>query len=466
MARETLAVPAGGTLRREVPAALEGKGAFLVRAVSDNPVALFSETANVTDSGRFGVSVPSFAPEETLSTGDVATFRGGSASSDPLGARANVGLLCLPGAACTGTFTAIAADGREIGSASLEGQASAAAQQALASLIPEAEGLDSLGIRVTATGGRFRPYVVRNDNRTSDGLLVPFAIDRTHGSTFVFPMGCRLDHDCWVANYQDRTDGAARDFAGGAITYPKHDGTDFLVNGFTAMDQGVDVYAAAEGVVTEAVDGSDDRCTSGTCPGLNGVALLHADGTATVYLHVRKGSVLVARGDRVARGQKIAEVGSSGPSTDPHLHFTWLLPSPWRLADPFTTPEDGLVTPWERPPAYAGFEGARVARVVLSTSSQPPASFSIDPPVATSLRQGQTLFAYLYGIRIARDATFTLVLRDENGAERARETFSSPAEVSYGYLAYPVTLSGPAGPYTLEILEGTRPLAKRSFRVD
>ncbi len=91
-------------------------------------------------------------------------------------------------------------------------------------------------------------------------------------------MGCRLDHDCWVANYQDRTDGAARDFAGGAITYPKHDGTDFLVNGFTAMDQGVDVYAAAEGVVTEAVDGSDDRCTSGTCPGLNGVALLHADG--------------------------------------------------------------------------------------------------------------------------------------------------------------------------------------------
>ncbi|MGY8993561.1 MAG: peptidoglycan DD-metalloendopeptidase family protein, partial [Rhodospirillales bacterium] len=37
------------------------------------------------------------------------------------------------------------------------------------------------------------------------------------------------------------------------------------------------------------------------------------------YAH--NGTLLVRRGDKVARGQTIARVGSSGGVTDPQLHF-------------------------------------------------------------------------------------------------------------------------------------------------
>ena len=42
-------------------------------------------------------------------------------------------------------------------------------------------------------------------------------------------------------------------------------------------------------------------------------------GLTTVYAHNSKN--LVRKGQRVRKGQKIAEVGSTGRSTGPHLHF-------------------------------------------------------------------------------------------------------------------------------------------------
>ena len=55
--------------------------------------------------------------------------------------------------------------------------------------------------------------------------------------------------------------------------------------------------------------------------GGNRVVLDLGDGRFAVYAHLQAGSVAVQPGDRVTRGQHIANVGSSGTSGGPHLHF-------------------------------------------------------------------------------------------------------------------------------------------------
>ncbi len=53
----------------------------------------------------------------------------------------------------------------------------------------------------------------------------------------------------------------------------------------------------------------------------NYVVIEHPHGEYSHYLHLRKGSVEVAMGDKVRRGQEIGALGHSGNSTEPHLHF-------------------------------------------------------------------------------------------------------------------------------------------------
>jgi len=47
----------------------------------------------------------------------------------------------------------------------------------------------------------------------------------------------------------------------------------------------------------------------------------HGSDIWTLYGHIRNGGIFVKVGDTVKKGQKIAEVGSTGRSTGPHLHF-------------------------------------------------------------------------------------------------------------------------------------------------
>ena len=45
----------------------------------------------------------------------------------------------------------------------------------------------------------------------------------------------------------------------------------------------------------------------------------HENNTQSVYAHLSK--VLVKTGDEITRGTVIGEVGTTGASTGPHLHF-------------------------------------------------------------------------------------------------------------------------------------------------
>lgn len=53
----------------------------------------------------------------------------------------------------------------------------------------------------------------------------------------------------------------------------------------------------------------------------NTVIIDHGSGLWTLYGHIRNDGIVVKKGDTVKRGQKIAEVGSTGQSTGNHLHF-------------------------------------------------------------------------------------------------------------------------------------------------
>lgn len=53
----------------------------------------------------------------------------------------------------------------------------------------------------------------------------------------------------------------------------------------------------------------------------NYIMLMHREDEFSVLGHLRKSSLLVQPGDDVKPGQKIAECGNSGASTDAHLHF-------------------------------------------------------------------------------------------------------------------------------------------------
>ena len=83
-----------------------------------------------------------------------------------------------------------------------------------------------------------------------------------------------------------------------------HPGIDF------AAEEGAEVYAVADGIVTTA--GYDVEKG-------NYVVLDHGGGLETEYQHMK--SLLVSAGQSVVQGQVLGYVGSTGNSTGPHLHF-------------------------------------------------------------------------------------------------------------------------------------------------
>ena len=62
----------------------------------------------------------------------------------------------------------------------------------------------------------------------------------------------------------------------------------------------------------------------------NFIIIETGDGYA-VYAHAQTGSIMVSPGDKVMPGQQLANVGHSGNSTAPHLHFQLMdHPDPWK----------------------------------------------------------------------------------------------------------------------------------------
>ncbi len=150
------------------------------------------------------------------------------------------------------------------------------------------------------------------------------------GLKLSFPLACELGKSCFVQSYVDLDETAGeQDFACGSATYDGHDGTDFRVLSAHEAGAGVDVLAAADGVVKGMRDGMADELFKPEDRPLiagrecgNGVVIDHGGGFETQYCHMKQASVVVKSGDKIARGQTLGEVGYSGMAQFAHLHLT------------------------------------------------------------------------------------------------------------------------------------------------
>jgi murein DD-endopeptidase MepM/ murein hydrolase activator NlpD len=118
-----------------------------------------------------------------------------------------------------------------------------------------------------------------------------------------------------------------------AVDWEQLDGRNRIYTGAKTKLESYTIYgkpalAVADARVVTAINDQPDQ-TPGSFP--TGLTLDQADGNAVIldlgggnfamYAHLHRGSVRVAAGDRVTRGQVIGLVGNSGNSIAPHLHF-------------------------------------------------------------------------------------------------------------------------------------------------
>ena len=89
--------------------------------------------------------------------------------------------------------------------------------------------------------------------------------------------------------------------------------------GVEQFHNGVDMAAPNGSPILAAYDGEVVAAAYSGSMG-NYIMIDHGDSLYTIYMHAS--ALYVSKGDLVAKGQKIAAVGSTGRSTGPHLHFS------------------------------------------------------------------------------------------------------------------------------------------------
>eukprot|EP01064_Diplonema_japonicum_P020315 TRINITY_DN2955_c1_g1_i1.p1 TRINITY_DN2955_c1_g1~~TRINITY_DN2955_c1_g1_i1.p1 ORF type:complete len:593 (+),score=37.58 TRINITY_DN2955_c1_g1_i1:44-1780(+) len=196
--------------------------------------------------------------------------------------------------------------------------------------------------------------------RRQDLIFTRWPLDGVNGRDYFTTNYVDLDRDGnELRDYTGRTGGTAR-------TYDQHRGLDTGIANFRRMDNGqAKIRAAAGGTVTTVVENQPDR-NSVWCPNLdpadvpswNVVVITATNGWRVIYGHLKRNSATVSVGDNVSPGQIIGVVGSSGCSTDPHLHFEvrdcsnnfiethssgWFVPDMWNPSPPSYNPTSNVM---------------------------------------------------------------------------------------------------------------------------
>ena len=214
--------------------------------------------------------------------------------------------------------------------------------------------------------------------------------------------GYFVDHDPRFPNL-------IQDYTCGERTYDltsgyNHAGTDYYLWPYPwlMMDEElIRIIAAAPGTIIEKIDGNFDRdCAIAGNGGFNAVFVQQDDGLTAWYLHMKTGSLTgKAVGARVAAGEFLGLVGSSGPSSLPHLHFE-LHDAAGNIVDPLHGACNAAPDRWIVPQPY---ESPRID--TLTTHSAEPSLVDCgvddfgrpvheDPHFQDSFTAGETLWAF------------------------------------------------------------------------
>ena len=162
------------------------------------------------------------------------------------------------------------------------------------------------------------------------GTIMPVNLALAAPPSLSLPIDCLPGKTCFIQNYVDADPSSAvSDYFCSKSSYDGHQGVDFRIRSVADMKRGVQVLAAASGVVKAVRDGMKDRLIRGRGnPAIkgrecgNGLVIDHGDGWETQYCHLFKGSLLPKTGDPIKRGQQLGFVGLSGETTFPHIHLT------------------------------------------------------------------------------------------------------------------------------------------------
>jgi autotransporter-associated beta strand protein len=163
-------------------------------------------------------------------------------------------------------------------------------------------------------------------DESNNTLTPPITFTSTPPTTlpqkFLNPLGGVMFHDWAFVNYYDvDVTSGIEDFQGGPYAYDGHNGHDITLPNFARMDAGIPICAAADGIVESVSDGNFDRNTAQGSQPANLIVINHGNGWKTDYHHLAANTITVNVGDVVSAGQLLGLAGSSGSSTDAHLHF-------------------------------------------------------------------------------------------------------------------------------------------------
>jgi hypothetical protein len=236
-----------------------------------------------------------------------------------------------------------------------------------------------------------------------------------------FPVECTLGDTCFLQQFVDRDAGpGARAFDCGPQSYDGHTGTDIRVADFEAMTDGVDVVAAADGVVQALRDGVPDGGTAMAPEGQgcgNGVVLTHPGGWTTQYCHLMQDSVAVTLGQSISAGTPLGLIGYSGHTDFPHVEF--ILRRDGVVIDPFD-PSDlsqcgaGAAALWADPVPVAGGGLLSVGFADAVPEFDAIKTGTADAPRLDHDGAALILWGYAHGVR----AGDTMILRISDGAGR------------------------------------------------